>query len=164
MKNHPLLWQLIVVKTEMKAWNFFFYTGSRVSQHPKFQGNRFLWPEAKILGSLARTPRTRSSISWFAHVRVIPEYGGMEKPAGISRASVHFIKGGENSGQKCKQPFDISRMFSNFSFSNWNEEEKMDRISRVKGGRFSINYFIFCLCFFSKAKTFLLIYYEIAKR
>lgn len=24
MKNHPLFWQLIVVKTEMKAWNFFF--------------------------------------------------------------------------------------------------------------------------------------------
>lgn len=69
---------------------------------------------------------------------------------------------GKNANNRSIFP-ECSRIFL-FLFRIGTKRRKLDRISRVKGGRFSINYFIFCLCFFSKAKTFLLIYYEIAKR
>lgn len=69
---------------------------------------------------------------------------------------------GKNANNRSIFP-ECSRIFL-FLFRIGTKRRKLDRISRVKGGRFSINYFIFCLCFFSKAKTFLLIYYEIVKR
>lgn len=147
MKNHPLFWQLIVVKTEMKAWNFFFTQdpGSRNVRNSR--GTDSSGPRLKSWDpSLER----REHVLPFRDSRTCewsPSTGGWKSlqvsrgPRSISSRVEKTV--GKNANNRSIFP-ECSRIFL---FRIGTKRRKLDRISRVKGGRFSINYLI-RLCFF----------------
>lgn len=139
----------ILLETKIKSWQeilkairqpirYFQARNTRVSHRPKFQGNRFLQPEAANPG--IPSPRCREHVLPFHDSRTCEwspslESRGIEKPAGIS---VHFIRGAGNSRQKCKQPFQ--NMFPEYSraskfFSVGTEEGKLIKTFVSKGSK-----------------------------